>query len=102
MSANDPDDWIAREIDWIGVPLAEKFLSQITREKGKAFLVSGDYDYYIRIAVRDTHGLDDKNALPFFAVKQRIAAARQATYLASISANSARQFRTFSIKSTGT
>ena len=24
MSANDPDDWIAREIDWIGVPLTEK------------------------------------------------------------------------------
>ena len=24
MSANDPDDWIAREIDWIGVPLKEK------------------------------------------------------------------------------
>lgn len=23
MSANDPDDWIAREIDWIGVPLKE-------------------------------------------------------------------------------
>ena len=23
MSANDPDDWIAREIDWIGVPLRE-------------------------------------------------------------------------------
>jgi GMP synthase (glutamine-hydrolysing) len=23
MSANDPDDWIAREIDWIGVALAE-------------------------------------------------------------------------------
>ena len=23
MSANDPDDWIAREIDWIGVPLSE-------------------------------------------------------------------------------
>lgn len=23
MSANDDDDWIAREIDWIGVPLAE-------------------------------------------------------------------------------
>jgi cytidyltransferase-like protein len=27
------------------------------------------------IAVRDTHGLDDKNPLPFFAVKQRIEAA---------------------------
>ena len=24
MSANDGDDWIAREIDWIGVPLKEK------------------------------------------------------------------------------
>jgi len=24
MSANDSDDWIAREIDWIGVPLKEK------------------------------------------------------------------------------
>ena len=24
MSANDPDDWIAREIDWIGVPLKEE------------------------------------------------------------------------------
>ena len=24
MSANDSDDWIAREIDWIGVPLREK------------------------------------------------------------------------------
>ena len=24
MSANDPDDWIAREIDWIGVALAEE------------------------------------------------------------------------------
>jgi GMP synthase (glutamine-hydrolysing) len=24
MSANDPDDWIAREIDWIGVPLKEQ------------------------------------------------------------------------------
>lgn len=23
MSANDPDDWITREIDWIGVPLRE-------------------------------------------------------------------------------
>lgn len=23
MSANDPDDWIRREIDWIGVPLRE-------------------------------------------------------------------------------
>ena len=24
MSANDPDDWIAREIDWIGLPLKEQ------------------------------------------------------------------------------
>lgn len=24
MSANDPDDWIAREIDWIGLPLKEE------------------------------------------------------------------------------
>ena len=24
MSANDPDDWITREIDWIGVPLKEE------------------------------------------------------------------------------
>ena len=24
MSANDSDDWIAREIDWIGVPLKEQ------------------------------------------------------------------------------
>jgi GMP synthase (glutamine-hydrolysing) len=24
MSANDSDDWIAREVDWIGVPLAEE------------------------------------------------------------------------------
>ena len=24
MSVNDPDDWIAREIDWIGVPLKER------------------------------------------------------------------------------
>ena len=24
MSANDSDDWIAREIDWIGVPLKEE------------------------------------------------------------------------------
>lgn len=24
MSANDPDDWLKAEIDWIGVPLAEK------------------------------------------------------------------------------
>jgi GMP synthase (glutamine-hydrolysing) len=24
MSANDPDDWIAREIDWIGVPMKEE------------------------------------------------------------------------------
>ena len=24
MSANDPDDWIAREIDWIGVALEEQ------------------------------------------------------------------------------
>jgi len=24
MSANDPDDWIAAEIDWIGVPLKEE------------------------------------------------------------------------------
>ena len=24
MSANDADDWIAREIDWIGVPLKEE------------------------------------------------------------------------------
>lgn len=24
MSANDPDDWISREIDWIGVPLKEQ------------------------------------------------------------------------------
>ncbi len=31
------------------------------------------------IAVRDTHGLDAKNPLPFFAVKQRIEAALQAT-----------------------
>jgi cytidyltransferase-like protein len=32
----------------------------------------------ICIAVRDTHGLDDKNPLPFFAVKQRIEAALSA------------------------
>ncbi len=30
------------------------------------------------IAVRDTHGIDDKNPLPFFAVKQRIEAALSA------------------------
>ena len=30
------------------------------------------------IAVRDTHGLDEKNPLPFFAVKQRIEAALSA------------------------
>jgi hypothetical protein len=30
------------------------------------------------IAVRDTHGLDAKNPLPFFAVKQRIEAALSA------------------------
>ena len=30
------------------------------------------------IAVRDTHGTDDKNPLPFFAVKQRIEAALSA------------------------
>jgi GMP synthase (glutamine-hydrolysing) len=24
MSANDPDEWMKRETDWIGVPLAEK------------------------------------------------------------------------------
>jgi cytidyltransferase-like protein len=30
------------------------------------------------IAVRDTHGVDDKNPLPFFAVKQRIEAALSA------------------------
>ena len=24
MSANDEDDWIRREIDWIGVPLEEE------------------------------------------------------------------------------
>ncbi|MGB9141813.1 MAG: glutamine amidotransferase, partial [Aestuariivirga sp.] len=24
MSANDPESWIAREIDWIGVPLKEQ------------------------------------------------------------------------------
>ena len=30
------------------------------------------------IAIRDTHGIDDKNPLPFFAVKQRIEAALSA------------------------
>jgi len=30
------------------------------------------------IAVRDTHGIDEKNPLPFFAVKQRIEAALSA------------------------
>ena len=30
------------------------------------------------VAVRDTHGIDDKNPLPFFAVKQRIETALSA------------------------
>ena len=30
------------------------------------------------IAIRDTHGIDEKNPLPFFAVKQRIEAALSA------------------------
>ena len=30
------------------------------------------------LAIRDTHGIDDKNPLPFFAVKQRIEAALSA------------------------
>lgn len=34
--------------------------------------------WQVCIAVRDTHGIDEKNPLPFFAVKQRIEAALSA------------------------